>query len=199
MIDATTSTLEWTKHPVIKFPDHWRLLIRTLFFSILLLPGWSGRAHAQDNPRSEPTQPVHITADRFVFHQKSNTGDYQGHVLITQGKTHLEGQQLHIQTQPKGGIEKMILTGRPARFHGVDQQNKPVSGHANRITYYPATHKLVLTGNALILQKKNRFHAEHITYWEQSGEIDAAAPGKRVESVFTPESAPHNTHRKPTQ
>ena len=133
--------------------------------------------------------PVHISADRFSLDQAKGVGTYEGQVVVTQQGLTLYGAKLRILLAKKGGIRRLTLFGQPARFTDARAQGKPVSGQARQMTYTPSDQRIVLSGDAVVEQAGNTFHAARIVYDTRQGTVEAGAPGQRIEATFAPPSS----------
>ncbi|OBS09110.1 lipopolysaccharide transport periplasmic protein LptA [Acidihalobacter prosperus] len=155
----------------------WRLL-----FLAALLP-----AAAVAAPPVARDAPVHISADRFHFDQKTGVGIYTGHVRVTQNTLTIDGDRLTVVAPPKGPVERLTMDGNPATFSDVTPKGKPVKGHAAHMLYLPDSRQIQLQGQAELSQERNTFSSTHIVYDTKNGVVTAGAPGHRVEATLVPD------------
>lgn len=114
---------------------------------------------------SDNQQPLHITSDTFNLNYQSGIATYNGHVLVIQGSRQLSGDQLLIERNPSGQVSKITLYGKPAKFTGLAEPNKPLV-HAQALTmvYEPLKNLFTLEHDALIEQNGNISKAPKIIY-----------------------------------
>ncbi|AOU99032.1 lipopolysaccharide transport periplasmic protein LptA [Acidihalobacter yilgarnensis] len=130
--------------------------------------------------------PVHISADRFHFDQKTGIGIYTGHVHVTQNALTIDGERLTVIAPPKGPVERLTMDGAPASFSDVTPKGKPVKGHATHMLYLPGNQEIHLDGQAKLIQERNTFSSARIVYDTKSGVVTAGAPGNRVKATLVP-------------
>lgn len=129
---------------------------------------------------------VSITSENLELNPEQGFALYLGNVLLTQeGKT-LTADKLIIYKNPEGKLNKILAFGKPAKYLGTIK-NEPLSGEANKITFFPNSQEMLLEGQAKFIQKQDSFTAPHITYNFQTKMIKSKSQnGIRPTIVFNP-------------
>lgn len=151
---------------------------------LCLLLGMSSAAYAL---KSDVEEPVQIEADSAVFDKNAGTATYDGNVVVRQGT--LEILAAHIEINAPGNeIQTIIATGRPASLKQKMDNGKLAQGKAARIQYLVKDKRLLMDGNAELMQDQDHFTSSHIEYLTDSGQLKAGGQGKsgRVSAVFYP-------------
>ena len=156
-----------------------------MVLSLLSSPSWSLDSDSQ--------QPINLEADRAELDDQKGISTYSGRVTLIQGTLELKGDKLIIRSV--GGEPQLITTiGKPGKFK-QRPEDKPddVIATATTIKYDVAKEKIVLDGNALLIQGNQRFSGAHITYDmptdkvkamgavgnESGGRVHMTLPGKQ--------------------
>ena len=137
---------------------------------------------------SDNEQPIHINSDTFTLDYKSGIATYNGHVNATQGTRELTGSQLVVTRDSQGNLNKITLTGTPAKFRGLAQVGKPMV-HAQALTmiYAPQKNLFTLEGSAQIAQNGNISKAPVITYDTESEVVNTLeTPDQRSSMILQP-------------
>lgn len=138
---------------------------------------------------SDVEKPVMIEADSAVFDKQAGTASYTGNVSIKQGSLEIFASHIEINA-PENEIKTIIATGGPVRLQQKMDNGKLVKGKASEINYFVKNKRLILNGNAELMQDKDRFTSNHIEYLPDTGQLKAGGKGKgssgRVSAVFYP-------------
>jgi len=141
---------------------------------------------------SDRTHPIDIHADRVTIQEKSGYSDYRGHVEMTQGSMKLTADRVLIY-QRDGRLQKVQASGEPAHFSQLpDGRTTRVQAEAHEMEYDATTGKLVLTGQARVLDGANSFAGERIDYDTRNATVSASkgAGGQgRVHAIIEPPGA----------
>ncbi len=136
---------------------------------------------------SDSEQPVHIDSNTASYNDKTGTSVYTGNVETTQGSLHIKSDKLVVYVK-NGDIEKMIFTGKPAKFRQLPGVGKEeIRGQGLTGEYYPAKNKLILIEKAIVFQGTSRSASRLIVYDSKNSLIKAgekSSDSKRVHSVF---------------
>lgn len=113
--------------------------------------------------------PITIQSDKLEYHHQTGVVVHTGHVVVTQAKQSLKAHTLSIyRNKNSQTIDKMVAKGSAqqlAIFEGqLNETTPPISGHAQTISYFPQTHKLVLEGNALLTKERDTFSSPTIHF-----------------------------------
>ena len=126
-------------------------------------------------------QPIHIESDQQSL-------DMQGNVVVTQGTIKINADKV-VVTRPGGQEGKEIIDGygNPATFYQMQDNGKPVQGHAGQLHYELQNDFVVLTGNAFLEQQDSNITGDKITYLVKEQKMQAfSEKGKRVTTVLVP-------------
>lgn len=153
----------------------------------LLLAGMVSSAHAL---KSDVEEAVRIEADSAVFDKMVGTASYDGNVNIRQGTLQILATHIEINA-PNNEIQSIVATGSPVSLQQKMDNGKLVQGKAREIRYLVKEKRLILDGDAELMQDKDRFTSNHIEYLPDSGQLKAggtASKGKsgRVSAIFYP-------------
>lgn len=133
-----------------------------LFITILILTE-PVLALPEDNK-----EPLFVHADSADINQSQHHGDYQGHIALDQGSTHIRAAKATTQTNDKNQLVQAVIDGdtnEQAHYWTLQNQDKPVlHAYANKICYCPLEHRIVLIGHARVVQGQNQITAETICY-----------------------------------
>jgi lipopolysaccharide transport protein LptA len=82
----------------------------------------------------------------------------------------------------------MEMTGTPASFRQLDDDNKEMLGQADKLDYYDPKSLLVLTGNACFSNDGDLIESSMISINTENDNLEAASPepDKRVRVVIQP-------------
>lgn len=151
----------------------------------LLLAGLSASASALT---SDVEKPVEIEADSAVFDKTAGTATYTGNVVIHQGTLEILATNIQI-TAPGNEIQSIVALGSPVSLKQEMDDGKLAQGKANEMQYFVKDKRLILQGNAELVQNKDVFTSNHIEYLPESGQLKAGGEGKksgRVSATFYP-------------
>lgn len=140
---------------------------------------------------SDAHQPIHIKADRVRLNEKTGISEYLGAVRLSQGSIVITADSIVVH-QPQGRLQKILVTGRPARF----RQDSGVAGQlidaqAARMEYLAGEERLFLSGKALVIQGPNQFAGEYIEFDTRNSTVTAqGAENPRGQVDVTIQPAP---------
>ncbi|EIN85745.1 lipopolysaccharide transport periplasmic protein LptA [Escherichia coli PA22] len=113
---------------------------------------------------------------------------FTGNVIVTQGTIKINADKV-VVTRPGGEQGKEVIDGygKPATFYQMQDNGKPVEGHASQMHYELAKDFVVLTGNAYLQQVDSNIKGDKITYLVKEQKMQAFSDkGKRVTTVLVP-------------
>jgi lipopolysaccharide export system protein LptA len=127
----------------------------------VLLGALSGPAGALSTDKD---QPLDLEADSAEIDEGRGMSIYTGNVIAIQGSMRLESDRLVVfHTGTKA--ERLEAEGQPARFQQLaDDSPEPVKARARKLEYRFDSEELLLTGDAVVLQGKDTFKSDRITY-----------------------------------
>ena len=113
----------------------------TLFLTLFLsLPLWA--------LESDGEQPIAVEADSLEVREQEGISIYKGNVYLIQGSLELRSDRMAIHFNDAGDLELMELTGSPARFRQLDDDQLEMKGQALTIKYNESSSLLELSEEA---------------------------------------------------
>ena len=112
----------------------------------------------------------------------------QGNVRIRQGSLEVDAARAEVH-RAAGEINRIVLTGSPARLRQVSDAGEPMDAQANRVVYLLADESMMLTGNVVITQPRGNLRGETVKYDINTGRIDGGGDGARVSMRILPKNA----------
>lgn len=131
---------------------------------------------------------VNIDSENQALDMQGNVATFTGKVVVTQGSIKITADKL-VVTRPGGDSKKTIVDayGNPATFYQMQDNGKPVQGHAQKMRYELAKDLVELTGNAYLEQLDSNVKGDRITYLVKEQKMQAFGnTGKRVTTVLLP-------------
>jgi lipopolysaccharide export system protein LptA len=154
--------------------------LRNRRLTAALLAALSGPATALSTDKD---QPLDLEADSAEIDDGKGMSVYLGNVIATQGSMRLESDQLtvfHSGTK----AERLEAEGKPARFQQLaDDSPEPIKARARHLEYRFDSEELVLTGDAIVVQGKDTFQSDRITYDRVRSVVKGGAAAKGKERV----------------
>lgn len=158
--------------------------IKFLLASLLLAASLPALALTGDSDK-----PVNIDSENQSLDLQGNVATFTGNVIVTQGSIKITADKV-VVTRPGGDSKKTIVDayGNPATFYQMQDNGKPVQGHASKLHYELANDFVELTGNAYIEQLDSNIKGDRITYLVKEQKMQAYSQGqsKRVTTVLVP-------------
>ena len=163
--------------------------IAVIALFLVLLPAQAIAAAADKD------QPIQIEADSLEVRDDDNISIYSGNVRLEQGSLLLGADRLVIYFNDASDLELMEMTGNPATFRQLNDDNKEMLGQADKLDYYEAKSLLVLQGNARFSSDGDTIESSSIRINTENDHIEAASPesDKRVRMVIQPKSDNENS------
>lgn len=167
----------------------WLSVIKGVLLSLALISVAQAQVEAE--------QPIYIESDSLDIDDTRGVSTYRGNVQFKQGGNQLWADEVMIHSRDRSELDKMVATGKPARFHqapapGKDQET---NGEADKIEYQALQGVVVLDGRARLSQGSNVFTGNRIEYETQQRLVRAGKaantkkPG-RVQVVIQPRKKP---------
>ncbi len=114
---------------------------------------------------AQPAQPMNISSDSSTVDRNQGIATFTGHVIFTQGDTHVTGDRLVAYFDNKNQLHKVIITGSLAQAWTRPNPEKPIThAQAQTITYMPSEQLLLLEGDGQIDQKGNLIKGPSLRY-----------------------------------
>lgn len=144
-------------------------------------------------------QPIQLEASRGQIDQKTGVSTYEGNVVITQGSLRLNGDAVTIHVKD-GGVQRMEATGNPVKLRYRPSADKPeILGDSRRVEYDVASSKVVMSGNARLIQGQDSFTGERVEYDLKSDVVRARGAGDngRIQFIIQPRAQDTAPSKKP--
>lgn len=135
--------------------------------------------------------PIEIQSDTALWDQKSQQAIHKGNVIMKQGDKTLKANELVIEKNNDGAVEKLIATGTPATFDGAlaNSNPTPIKGHAETIFFFPSNERLILKGEAELTQAQNIFKGPEVAFDFASKQISAqSSASSRPTLIYQPQT-----------
>jgi len=136
---------------------------------------------------SDSQQPITIDSNTATYDDKAQISVYTGKVVTIQGSLRVDSDKLVVYLK-NGVIDKLVFTGKPAKFEQLPEKGKEkIKGDALIGEYYPDKNLLILKKQAVVWQGGNKSSSELIRYDSKNALIKAgekSSDSKRVHSVF---------------
>lgn len=143
--------------------------------------------------QSDRNEPVDVHSKSFDGSQQpAGKVIWTTNVILTQGTLKITGDKATGYLDADNNITRVVVDGKPATIHQLDEQNEPMDGQALNIDYKVDQDFAVLTGNAKVKQPtKGSAEGDKLTYNTKdstmTGESNGAAP---VHMTFQPKNKP---------
>ena len=138
-------------------------LISLFVGSLLLISLNSSWAEQSRGNKSMPPEKIHVSADHMQLNIETGYSVYTGNVKISQGELVLTGDKVTLKTD-KEEVQRMTVTGRPARYNHVTEKGENIEAESNSMVYTAIENKLVMKGNAKLQQPDHKVTSQMITY-----------------------------------
>lgn len=138
---------------------------------------------ASELPEFDSKQPIEITSQQLEVLQQQRQSIFSGDVVAKQGDMTLYSQQLTVFLQPDvDQFERLEATG------GIRVVQLDRTATATKATYYQVGERLVLSGNANVVQGSNQISGEEITlYLQENRSVVKSSKNGRVKAIIIPE------------
>ncbi|MFS2221316.1 lipopolysaccharide ABC transporter substrate-binding protein LptA [Pantoea sp. B65] len=167
----------------MKFKMHHNHSLKLLLIGALFAASLPAFALTGDSDK-----PVNIDSENQALDMQGNVATFTGKVIVTQGTIKITADKV-VVTRPGGDSSKTIVDawGEPATFYQMQDNGKPVQGHAQKMHYELAKDLVELTGNAYLEQLDSNVKGDRITYLVKEQKMQAYGnSGKRVTTVLVP-------------
>ncbi|OAN16539.1 lipopolysaccharide transport periplasmic protein LptA [Photobacterium jeanii] len=137
---------------------------------------------------NDTEQPIYIDSDKQDLDMQNNTVTFTGNVILRQGSIDIRADKV-VVTRPggKSGQEVIDAYGKPATFHQVMDDGKPIDGEALEMRYETSIEFLKMTNEALLIQDGSEIRGKVITYKIDEQKLAAqSGDKKRVTTILQP-------------
>jgi lipopolysaccharide export system protein LptA len=161
--------------------------MRPAALSLILLAATvaAGPALAKSTDRQQPMDLSAANMDALLSDDSVST--LEGNVTIRQGSLEVDADRAEIHRKA-GEIDRIVLTGSPARLRQVSDQGEPMDATAAQVVYTMSSEVMVLTGNVVITQPRGNLRGETVKYDITNGRLDGGGDGQRVSMRILPKT-----------
>ncbi|WAT00299.1 lipopolysaccharide ABC transporter substrate-binding protein LptA [Rouxiella chamberiensis] len=145
--------------------------------------------------KDDTTKPMTITSDNQAVDINTNTVTLTGNVILKQGSILVHADRATI-VRPNGESGKEVVEGfgNPVTFQQMQDNGKPLKGHAAKVRYEVEKDLVTLTGDAYLEQLDSNVKGDRITYLVQQQQMQAYSDkGSRVTTVLVPSQLQQKT------
>lgn len=156
------------------------LLFAVLFF--LPLCSFAAESTTAAVPEYDSNQPIEVTAKQLEVLQEQRQSIFTGDVVVVQGEMTMSAAKLTMFLQQKEDqLERLVAAG------GVKVTYLDRVATSTKAIYYQVDEKLVLVGNAEVVQGQNKITGEEITlYLQDNRSVIKSSETGRVKAVIIP-------------
>ena len=97
---------------------------------------------------SDGDQPIEVEADSLEVREAENISIYEGNVNLVQGSLQISCDRMVIRFNDDNELQLIEMTGDPARFRQLDDDQQEMLGQAQQIDYTESQSLLELRGTA---------------------------------------------------
>ena len=166
-----------------------------LILLLLLLPL---RLAALD---SDGDQPIEVEADRLEVREQESISIYEGKVKLVQGSLVINSDRLVIHFNETNELTLMQMTGKPAKFRMLDNEQRQMRGQAEQIDYTESKSLLELRRSARFDHAGDTIESDLIRVNTENNNIEAGSTQseERVKMLIKPKAkSPDSETTTPT-
>lgn len=133
---------------------------------------------------SDSTQPLYVEADGADINDKTGVSIYTGNVVITQGSIKLNADKVTV-TQNGEVSDHILAEGNPVKFQQqTDKGGKElIKGESKTVDYILNSEIIHMIDEAVLIQGKDTFRSDRITYDRVKGQMRAGSNAKGKQRV----------------
>ncbi len=139
---------------------------------------------------SDKEQPILIDADKLEVRDDENISTYSGNVRLRQGSMLIHADRMVIHFNNNKDLVLMEMTGNPATFRQLNDNNREILGQADKLDYHELESLLIFQDNARLESNGDTIESSMIRINTETDHIEAAGtePDKRVRMIIQPKS-----------
>jgi len=157
-------------------------IVKTITLLLLLLPGqpWA--------LTSDGDQPIEVEADSLEVRESEHISIYLGNVKMVQGSLEISSDRMVIRFNDANDLQFIEMTGTPAKFRQLDDDQQEMLGQATQIDYSESESILVLRGSAHFSRGGDIIESELIRVNTENNHIEAGSSesDERVKMLIQP-------------
>ncbi len=140
---------------------------------------------------TDSEQPIAVEADSLEVREQDGISIYEGNVLLVQGSLELRSDRMVIHFNDAGELGLMEMTGSPARFRQLDDDQLEMTGQALKISYTASRSLLELRDEALFIHDGDTIESNLIRINTNDNSIQAGSSDsdQRVKMLIQPKQA----------
>lgn len=137
---------------------------------------------------TDSEQPISVEADSLEVREQENVSIYQGNVSLVQGSLEITSDRLVIHFNEANELLLMEMTGAPARFRQLDDDQQEMLGQARQINYTESKSLLELRDEAQFSHAGDTIQSNMIRVNTDNNSIQAGSSdsGERVKMLIQP-------------
>ena len=137
---------------------------------------------------SDSEQSISVEADSLEVREREKISIYRGNVSLTQGSLEINSERLVIHFNETNDLVLMEMTGSPARFRQLDDEQRELLGQARRINYRNSESILELLEDARFSHAGDTIESELIRINTKDNNIEAGSSNtdERVKMLIQP-------------
>lgn len=144
--------------------------------------------------KSDTKQPINISSNSQELDVQNNIATFTGDVRLRQGTIDIHADKVVVTRPSSNAKEQTIIAyGKPATFHQIMDDGKPIDGEALKMRYDTKTEFLKMTDHAVLIQDGSEIKGNVITYKIDEQRLVAKSGDKqRVTTVIQPNQLNNN-------
>jgi lipopolysaccharide export system protein LptA len=132
---------------------------------------------------SDSEQPLYVEADGADLNDQTGVSIYTGNVVVTQGSIKLNADKVTL-TQKGEKSDHILAEGNPVKFQQQTENSKEIiKGRAKTANYHMDSETIYMVGDAIMIQGKDTFRSDRITYDRVKGQVKAGTSAKGKQRV----------------
>lgn len=141
---------------------------------------------------SDSEQPISMEADNLEIDENRQVSIYQGHVKMRQGSLHIQADKIILHFDAHNNLQWLEISGQPATFNQLNDQQQTVSGSALTIHYHDSDSVMKLMGQARYQSHLDTLESETITLNTKTNALQAGDQNgkERVKMLIQPSKPP---------
>jgi lipopolysaccharide export system protein LptA len=139
---------------------------------------------------SDRDQPIEVEADSLEVRESEKNSIYEGNVSLVQGSLEINSDRMVIHFNETNDLTLMQMTGAPATFRQLDDNQLEMKGQAVKINYTVSRSSLELRGNARFSRAGDTIESDLIRIDTGGNGIQAGSSDsdQRVKMLIKPKS-----------
>jgi lipopolysaccharide export system protein LptA len=138
--------------------------------------------------KDDTSKPINVSSANQALDVVTNTATFTGNVVVNQGTIQVKADKV-VVIRPQGQQGKEVVEGygNPVTFYQMQDNGKPIRGHAQKVRYEVEKDLVTLTGKAYLEQQDSNVAGDRITYLVKQQQVEAFSDSsKQVYTVLVP-------------